>query len=183
VSFSDIHDIIFINETPGSVIDCGFKTIHSLGLRDTPTTLADSTQVNKFGYAGMLDTEMPRYLCFIYDLPKKSITHSYGKINSRGNPNTTVLLENLQPNHATILTVGYKDSGHYIVAYRDEFNNIYYYDPQANIPSALEEHYLSRNLNDLLGNLDSWGYYWVNARGTPKPVITKRLTVKIHWTG
>jgi hypothetical protein len=199
VSFSSVSELVFSNLTPDSEIDCGFKTLHALGLRDAATALFDSSLVNHKGDEGLFDSEMLAYLHYIYALPDNSIVYRdehMGKHSGIMN-RVNIKLSELLPKHATLITVEMSEPstvagdpdekwGHYIVAYRDEANILFFYDPQANIPGAAVHDYLTTNIETLMGvdNLIGWGYYTVRARSRhPKKVIHSRLTRRLAWFG
>lgn len=206
VSLNNPKHILFKNKTKNSFLDCGYKALAAIGLRNKYMALINSSMVNKRGISGINSGYMSDYLAYIYDLPDNSVefeVHEEGYLTTTKFDLTNEIhryFKRLQNNHATIFLVGletdtmtddaieYDKFGHYMVAYRDG-GTVYYYNPQTNKPNRLTNQYMSTDLYQLLltlypgYRLTEWGIFMVYARGTPKPVINKRLKSYLQFAG
>jgi hypothetical protein len=204
VSFTDIDNILFKNTTKKSKLDCGYKALEALGLRNKYINAINSRMVNSRGTIGILFEDMSAYIEYIYDLPEDTVEYKmrisqYMPINqSTIIYNLTNFVMDLEESHATIIVVymctkptlpgPHKKLGHYMVAYKYQ-GIVYYYNPQTNTPSSLISRSISNNLilllDDLYPNMiiENWGGFMIRTQGHPKPLIKNRLKSFLKFVG
>jgi hypothetical protein len=208
VSFNDPDNILFPNATKNSILDCGYKALAALGLRNLQRSLMESNLVNRRGQFGIDSRDLQNYIKYIFDLTDANPV-GFNLDDLYGGPLLTTapiigddaIIQNkftadLLPNYATIFVVKLEDNRdmshffyHYLIAYKVR-NTIYYYNPQTNITRNPTEMYLSTNLRELLKKVyplyhleDDYGYFYITQHGVPKPVIKNRLKRILAFSG
>jgi len=208
VSFNDPDNIVFPNATKYSILDCGYKALSALGLRNLQRSLMESNLVNRKGTSGIDTRDMEAYITFIFDLkgtkPVTSVFHDlYGGPLLLTEPvkgddtviNNHFTLE-LQPNYATVFLVKLENNTniseffyHYLVAYNVN-GVIYYYNPQTNLPRNPPDMYLSTSVGQLFRTVapeyhleDEFIYFNISEHGVPRPVIKSRLKAPLQFFG
>lgn len=190
VSFTDMDDIVFKNTTKNSSLDCGYKALVALGLRNKYINEINSRMVNSRGTIGILLGDFAAYIEHIYDIPTNSIDYIKGVSL---NPSTimhtlTNFVNHLEESHATILVVDMDTFSHFIVACKYQ-GIVYYYNPQTNTPGKSIDKSMSTDLIHLLKeiyptrNLKNWGGFVILTQGHPKPVIKNRLKSFLKFVG
>jgi hypothetical protein len=204
VSITNPDNLLFRNTAHQSTLDCGYKALAALGLRDKYMTSINSAMVNSRGHTGILFGDMAAYIEHIYNLPVDAVDFYMGIQSGITSSrmlvsNLTLALRNkLHESHATILVVfistkpkvtgPHNSFGHYIVAYKHK-GNIYYYNPQSNTPGSSINRSLSTDIVSLINNLypkkeiTDWAYFVVQEHGPPKPVIKNRLKSFLKFVG
>lgn len=204
VSITNPDNLLFRNTAHQSTLDCGYKALSALGLRDKYMTSINSAMVNSRGHTGILFGDMAAYIEHIYNLPvdavdfymgiQTGITSSRMLVSSL----TQALRTQLQESHATLLVVfistkpkvagPHNSFGHYIVAYKHN-GTLYYYNPQSNTPGSSINRSLSTDIVSLINNLypkkeiTDWANFVIKEHGTPKPVIKNRLKSFLKFVG
>jgi len=193
VSFNDPDEIVYTNKTKNSMLDCGYKGLAALGLRNKQRALMESSLVNRRGTEGIEFEAIKEYIRDIYDLGIDRVVIN----RSPANPADVVsyMRSNLKPKHATLYVIGLRNRldltdyfFHYMVAFNLR-NTIYYYNPQTNLENYPAERYISTNLEELVNNIYPeyyvfrFLYYNITEHGVPKPLNVSKLTTYLEFYG
>jgi len=193
VSFNSPNDIVYTNKTKNSKLDCGYKGLAALGLRNKQRSLMESNLVNKRGKEGIIPSDIAKYISNIYGLGIDKVELRY--CNSNAHHIETVMRSKLRLNHATLFLIELENIKnksitflHYMIAYNDQ-NTIYYYNPQTNLINAPSYNYISPDLQDLVTDIypsykiSMFLYYDILEHGIPKPVNISKLNDFLLFVG